>query len=74
MGTGHVLAPRIIGQPDDAAVDNFRPSCVQDTDGGVSDYSEFVEHITQVLRDALIDRPDTGLERPTRTRRTEVAR
>lgn len=61
MDIGHVLTPRIIGQPDDAAVDIARylhPSRVQVTDGVVSDYSVFVEHIAQVLRGALIDLPD----------------
>ncbi|MQA11957.1 MAG: hypothetical protein GEU98_26150 [Pseudonocardiaceae bacterium] len=64
MDIGHVLTPRIIGQRGDAAVDiarYFHPSYVQVTDGVVSDYSEFVEHSTQVLRGALIDLPDTEL-------------
>ncbi|SHN33859.1 hypothetical protein [Streptomyces yunnanensis] len=87
MDIGHVLTPRIIGQPDVAAVDIarcFHPSYVQVTDGVVSDCSEFVEHSTQVLRGALIDLPDAGLatligagevlERSIGTRRTDGAR
>ncbi|MEV0368838.1 hypothetical protein AB0I10_03235 [Streptomyces sp. NPDC050636] len=87
MVIGHVLTRRIIGQPDDAAVDiarYFQPSDVQVTDGVVSDYSEIVEHITQVLRGALLGLADTELvtligpgvvvERLMGTRRTEGAR
>lgn len=88
MDIGDVLTPRIIGQPDDAAVDiarYFHPSGVQITDDVVSDYSEFAEHIAQVLRGALTDLPDTELatligagkvldERLIGTRRTGGAR
>lgn len=87
MDIGDVLTPRIIGQPDDAAVDIarcFHPSSVQITDGGVSDYPKFVEHITRLLRAALIDSPDTELatligaggvlDRLIGTRRTDGAR
>lgn len=86
MDVGHVLTPRTIDQPDDAAVDiarYFHPSYGQITDGVVSDHSEFAEHITQVLRGALIDLPDTDLatligagevlERLLGTRRTDGA-
>ncbi|MFD8814169.1 hypothetical protein ACFV23_22390 [Streptomyces sp. NPDC059627] len=39
MAVGHMQTPRIIGQPDDAAIDIARschPSYVQVTDGDVS--------------------------------------
>lgn len=87
MDIGHVPTPRIDGQSDDAAVDIARyvhPSEVQVTDGVVSDYSEFTEHSTQVLHDALIDLPDNdvtavlgaaeALERLIGARRTDGAR
>ncbi|MGD3112108.1 hypothetical protein [Streptomyces sp. YGL11-2] len=86
MVIGHVQTRRIIGQPDDAAVGIARylqPSCVQVTDGVVSDYSEFVAHITQVLQGALLGLADTELaaligagevvEQLIGTRRTEGA-
>ncbi|MYT27370.1 MULTISPECIES: hypothetical protein [unclassified Streptomyces] len=84
---GHVLTRRIIGQPDDAVVDIARylqPSDVQVTDGVVSDYSGFVEHITPVLRGTLLALADTEpatpigagevVERLAGARRTEGAR
>ncbi|WP_438490215.1 hypothetical protein [Streptomyces sp. S186] len=82
-----MLTLRIIGQPDDAAVGIarcFQPSDVQVTDGVVSDYSESVAHIPQVLRGALLGLADTELatligagevvERLRGTRRTEGTR
>ncbi|GAA3619133.1 hypothetical protein GCM10022419_125850 [Nonomuraea rosea] len=64
MDIGHVLTQTIIGRPDGAAAGITRychPSRVQVTDDVVGDYSEFVEHIAQVLRDALIDLPYNDL-------------